>query len=177
MKKLFVLASATILLVSACKKDDETTPIVTSPIVTTPTENTEFSFLVDGEKVIIDSSIAIVDTASGWITVEAYDESGVQRLYAYIKAQTGELYATNKHDGITYYTSTLNSYYSNSNAANTLVINTYDITARKLSGTFTLYASDTKGIVTKLLSSGNLYITNWVIKGSEDVIEDVSPKK
>ena len=39
MKKLIVMASAAILLVSACKKDDETTPIVTTPITTTPTEN------------------------------------------------------------------------------------------------------------------------------------------
>ena len=178
MKKLFVLASATILLVSACKKDDETTPVVTTP--TTPV-NTEFGFLVNGTKIVVDSSIAYVDTSvvPNTIEIEAFS-NGKYVLFAYLTGNIANQtinedsngnylqYVINLPDtaGITNITARFQSDSGNYS------LTKFDLTNKIIAGTFSFVADNSgagwSGIgtptipnfPTQTITEGNLYISN-----------------
>jgi hypothetical protein len=168
MKTTFTLFAAGILLFSACKKDDKTAPITTTtpPVV----ENTEFSFNVDGSKVVIDSSIAILDTSTSpydRVTVKAYSAGVLTiELYAWARVQADTIDGDNID--VYYYPSTGNtSFYATSGHVN---FTTLDLATNKVAGTFDFIASENLRdvVATKTITNGNLYITNiQVTNGGE----------
>jgi RNA polymerase subunit RPABC4/transcription elongation factor Spt4 len=182
MKQLLVIASAILLTVSACKKDDKTKPTetATTPVV----ENTEFSFNVNGTKIIIDSTVAIVDTTTtpyDRVSVEAYSNGKLALqlvAWARVSADTvggGDVYLyynmpipdTDDAYDIVY------DYEATSGHFN---ITTLDLANNKIVGTFNFEASyDGSSYswsgngqapvlpdhdATKTITEGHLYITN-----------------
>jgi hypothetical protein len=162
MKQLLVIASAILLTVSACKKDDKTKPTETP--VTTPVITPEFSFLVDGVKITIDSTVATVDTINHRMTIAGYS-AGNMRLYFYAPAEAGTKDPATDIDLYYYTVPTDTAYYATSGHFN---ISTFDLPTNKIIGTFDFSAIDddySTGLV-KAFTAGNIYITNLIVGGA-----------
>jgi hypothetical protein len=166
MKKLVVLASAILLTVSACKKDDKTAPITATPKTT---ENTEFSLVVDGTKIVVDSSVAIIDTTTtpyDRVDIEAYS-NGVRVLYLTAWARVAADSIDGEQINVQY---TENAKNYNATTGN-LNVTTLDLVTGTIAGTFDFEATEimyayvvkrvkAEASATKTITDGHLYITN-----------------